>query len=165
MSSKHTPTELIVGLFVLAGIGSLAYLSVSIGGIQLFDTPKIYIQARFASVGDLQRGAAVKMAGVKVGSVGSIELKNYQAEVKLAVNKSLPIPTDTIASIRTEGLLGESYILLRPGGELDNLQTGGQIAQTEPAIDLIDLLVRYALEGGSDDSAEAEDKNNPPDLF
>lgn len=165
MSSKYTPIELIVGLFVIAGLGSLAYLSVSIGGIQLFDTPKIYLQARFASVGDLQQGASIKMAGVKVGSVRSIKLKDYQAEVMLAVDKNLPIPTDTIASIRTEGLLGESYILLRPGGELENLKSGEKVAQTEPAIDLIDLIVRYALEGGSDSGDDSENQSGPPDLF
>jgi hypothetical protein len=61
------------------------------------------------------------------------------------------LPSDTIASIRTEGLLGESYVLLRPGGAEDDLAAGDRIAQTEPAIDLIDLIVKYALESGEDE--------------
>ena len=148
---KYTPTELVVGVFVLAGLVGLGYLSISLGGFELFPTEKISLTARFASIGDLKSGAAVKMSGVKVGSVTGTALVDYAAEVQLEVDADLELPTDTIASIRTEGLLGESYVLLRAGGELSNLQNGERIGQTEPAIDLIDMFVKYALEGGGND--------------
>ena len=165
--SKHTRAELAVGSFVIAGVAALAYLSVSIGGLELFENDRMKIDARFASVGDLKEGATVKMAGVKVGRVADIWLENYAAETTLAIDASIELPSDTIASIRTEGLLGESYVLLRPGGAEDNLQEGGRIGQTEPAIDLIDLLVKYALESG--DASGGGDTGGGsdamPDLF
>ncbi len=161
--------EWVAGIFVLVGIGALAFLSISMGGARIFEMPQINISARFASVGGLRSGASIKMAGVKVGSVSMISLKDYQAEVILAVDKDLKLPTDTIASIRTEGLLGESYVLLRPGGETEDLQEGGRIEQTEPAIDLIDLLVKYALDGGGDSSTTDNESlgsnSGPPELF
>ena len=161
---EYTPTEFAVGIFVLVGLLALAYLSVSIGGLEL-GVQRIPVMARFASVGDLKEGAAVKIAGVKVGKVDSVRLENYAAEVQLAVDAELAIPSDTIASIRTEGLLGESYVLLRPGGAETDLEAGDRIPQTEPALDLIDLLVKYALSGGEGDSegdAAAEDPFGSP---
>lgn len=159
----HTTTELSVGLFVLVALGGLAYLSVSFGGLE-WGVDRIPLKARFASVGDLKPGAAVKMAGVRVGVVGGIELDRYAALATLRVDRSVELPKDTIASIRTEGLLGESYVLLRPGGSEQNLASGDRLAQTEPAIDLIDLLVKYALEGGESDEEESGG-GGPPDLF
>jgi len=165
--SEHTRTELAVGLFVVLGLAGLAYLSVSIGGVELFQRDRIEIGARFASVGDLKKGAAVKMAGVKIGSVDRIWLEDYAAETELLVDRTVPLPDDTIASIRTEGLLGESYVLLRPGGAEEELEDGDRIGQTEPAIDLIDLLVKYALESGEESGGSSTEGSSqgPPDLF
>lgn len=167
---KHTTNELAVGLFVLLGLAGLGYLSVSIGGLE-WGVDRIPIEARFASVGELKIGAAVKIAGVKIGTVQDIELDRYAALVELAVDRGVPLPKDTIASIRTEGLLGEAYVLLRPGGAPEDLAPGDRLAQTEPAIDLIDLVVKYALEGGGSesdgDSKPKEDGDSAgfPDLF
>lgn len=164
--SEHTRTELAVGAFVIVGLAGLAYLSVSIGGLELLPQDRIAVKARFASVGDLKAGAAVKIAGVKVGSVGRIQLESYAAEAELLVRSDVALPEDTIASIRTEGLLGESYVLLRPGGSEEDLADGGRIGQTEPAIDLIDLLVKYALESGeSSGDSEAGGGDALPDPF
>lgn len=148
---EYTRTEIAIGLFVIVGVAAVAYLSVSVAGLELFPEETTNIKARFASVGQLKEGAVVKVAGVQVGSVKDIRLEDYAAETDLAIKRSVELPADTIASIRTEGLLGESYVLLRPGGSPENLTTGDRIAQTEPAIDLIDLVVKYALEGGGED--------------
>jgi phospholipid/cholesterol/gamma-HCH transport system substrate-binding protein len=61
------------------------------------------------------------------------------------VNEGVKLPADTIASIRTEGLLGASYVALSPGSASRDLRPGGRISQTEPALDLVDLLVKYGL--------------------
>ncbi|NJK89827.1 MAG: outer membrane lipid asymmetry maintenance protein MlaD [Myxococcales bacterium] len=171
--NKYTRNEIAVGSFVLVGLAGLAYLSVSIGGLELWGPPLKTIHARFASVGDLKDGASVKMAGVRVGSVDNVRLERYAAEVDLHVRRDLVLPKDTIASIRTEGLLGESYVLLRPGGAEEDLVEGDHVSQTEPAVDLIDLLVRYALQsddeggGASDDNStdEPSEGGGFPDLF
>ncbi|HJL41236.1 MAG TPA: outer membrane lipid asymmetry maintenance protein MlaD [Myxococcales bacterium LLY-WYZ-16_1] len=162
----HTRTEIAVGTFVLVGLAGLAYLSVSIGGLE-WGLDRMPLEARFASVGDLKAGAAVKLAGVKVGTVDRVGLDDYAALVHLRVDRDVALPEDTIASIRTEGLLGESYVLLRPGGAEANLEPGDRLAQTEPAIDLIDLLVDYALSGGGSEGADSggSDAATPPDPF
>lgn len=152
--NEYTKTEIAVGLFVIAGLVAIAYLSVSIAGLDLFVGDRTRLTARFASVGDLKEGAAVKIAGVQVGSVRSITLDRYAAEAQLAVDPQVPLPADTIASIRTEGLLGEAYVMLRPGGSDKNLGSGDRVAQTEPAIDLIDLVVKYALSSGDEDEGK-----------
>ena len=161
---RYSRTELVVGAFVMFGILGLAYLSVSIGGLE-WGVERIPVTARFASVGDLRDGAAVKVAGVRVGEVGEIRLDRSAAMVELNIDTSVELSEDTIASIRTEGLLGESYVLLRLGGSERVLGPGDQLSQTEPAIDLIDLLVKYALESGNEASEGGDEGGSLPDLF
>ena len=146
MKDRYRRSEIAAGIFVLLGVAAIAYLSISIGGAELFRGDTIEVSARFASVGDLKPDAPVKIAGVKIGRVKKIRLADYSAEVELETTHDVALPSDTIASIRTEGLLGESYVLLRPGGSETDLASGDRIAQTESAVDLIDLVVKYALE-------------------
>jgi len=161
--SEYTGNEIAVGMFVIAGVAAIGYMSASIGGVEFFPGPKTEVTARFASIGDLKEGASVRLAGVQVGKVGSIELVDYAANVELDLDASVAIPSDTIASIRTSGLLGESFVLLRPGGSEKNLKTGDRVAQTEPAIDLIDLFVKYALDQGDEEAKSGDDKDEDED--
>ena len=148
MREPYRKSEIIAGAFVIVGVGALAYLSVSIAGLSLIGGDTITVSARFASVGALKVDAPVKIAGVTIGRVRAIRLEDYVAQTALEIRRDVPLPADTIASIRTEGLLGESYVLLRPGASEQDLQPGARISQTEPAIDLIDLVVKYALGKG-----------------
>lgn len=152
---KYTRIEISVGLFLIAGAAILGYLSVSLGGLELMPREHYHIHARFASVGDLSSGAPVRIAGVRVGEVESIRLVDYAAEVTLHVEQPLELPADTIASIRTSGLLGESYVSLSPGGAEANMKDGDRVMQTEPAIDLIHLLSKYAFGGGGGGDGDA----------
>jgi phospholipid/cholesterol/gamma-HCH transport system substrate-binding protein len=145
MATPNTKTEILVGSFVMLGIAALGYLSISIGGLELVPPDRYLLKARFASVGDLKQGAPVRLAGVRVGQVTDVRLKDYLAEAELAIGRSLVLPKDTVASIRSEGLLGDTYVSLSPGGSLENLRDGSLVTQTEPAIDLSDLLARYAF--------------------
>ena len=151
--SEYTRVEIAVGLFMVLGFAGLGYLSISIGGAALWPPDRIAITARFASVGDLSEGAVVKLAGVPVGAVDSIEIDGYVARVGMRIDRALKLPTDTIASVKTEGLLGEAYISLSPGASEDNLEDGGRITQTEPPLDLFELVEKYAFDGkdGTDD--------------
>jgi phospholipid/cholesterol/gamma-HCH transport system substrate-binding protein len=141
----YTRQEIVVGIFVLVGLLALAYLSVAIGGLRLLPDETYVVHARFASVGELKVGAPIKIAGVRVGKVESIRLQNYVAEVELQMERDVALPVDTIASVRTAGLLGASYISLSPGGSAKNLADHGVITQTEPAIDLMQLIKNYAF--------------------
>lgn len=164
--APNTRTEIAVGAFVMLGIAALAYLSISIGGLALLGRDHYTVKARFSSVGDLKVGAPIRIAGVKVGQVERVALKDYLAEADLAVGKELVLPKDTVASIRSEGLLGDTYVSLSPGGSLENLKPGALVAQTEPAMDLSDLLARYAF--GKRDVTEApagSDNKKPDEVF
>lgn len=161
--NPNTKTEILVGVFVMLGIAALGYLSISIGGLELFPPARYVLKAQFASVGDLKPGAPVRLAGVKVGQVSDVRLKDYLAETDLTIRRDLVLPQDTIASVRSEGLLGDTYVSLTPGGSLQNLAAGSRIARTEPAIDLSDLLARYAFGGhaSSAPAASGKDKDDP----
>jgi phospholipid/cholesterol/gamma-HCH transport system substrate-binding protein len=154
--SEHARSEVIAGGFLLAGLASIAYLSISIGGLRVLPQKTYRITAQFSNVGDLKLHAPVKIAGVTVGQVTSIHLADYYGEVQLAVDRSIPLPKDTIASIATAGLLGEAYVSLSPGAAEQDLTAGGRITRTEPALNVADLLARYAF-GGSGSAATPGD--------
>lgn len=163
-ASNHTKTEILVGAFMMLGIAALAYLSISIGGLEVMAPERYALRARFESVGDLKPGAPIRLAGVKIGQVASVELKDYLAETQLAIDRVIKLPKDTVASIRSEGLLGDTYVALTPGGSLENLREGALLTHTEPAIDLSDLLARYAFgkretEPGKESAGEAPGKD------
>ena len=150
----------------MLGIAAIGYLSISIGHLEVLPQDRYVVRARFASVGGLKPGAAIRIAGVKVGTVSALGLKDYRAEADLSIHRAIELPKDTIASIRTEGLLGNVFVSLSPGGSLQTLHAGDLIAQTEPAIDLTDLLSRYAFDRtGKPVEADGPDGGAHTDVF
>ena len=147
----YTRTEIVAGIFVVGGLLALAYLSISIGGIKIMPAHTYEVSARFSNIGDLKVRAPIKLAGVTVGQVREIRLANYYAEVEMAVDRALVLPEDTIASISTAGLLGESYVSLSPGASDRNLPPAGRITHTEPAVNVVDLISKYAFGGAGSD--------------
>lgn len=147
--SEHARSEVIAGGFLLAGLAWLAYLSISIGGLRVLPQKSYRITARFSNIGDLKLHAPVKIAGVTVGQVTSVRLADYYGEVEVSVDRNILLPKDTIASIATAGLLGEAYVSLSPGAADQSLTAGGRIMRTEPALNVADLLGRYAFGGGA----------------
>ena len=141
----YKKAEIAAGAFLLVGLAALAYLSLSIGGLKLRPRDSYLLRAHFSNVGDLKLRAPVKVAGVTIGSVGAIRLADYYAEVELAVDRTVQLPTDSIASIATAGLLGEAHVSLSPGAADRNLAAGARINRTEPALNVADLLGRYAF--------------------
>ncbi len=169
----YTRAEIIAGAFLLAGLAALAYLSISIGGMHLLPAHTRHFTARFSNVGDLKLRAPVKIAGVTVGRVRSIHLADYYGEVDFAVDRSVAMPTDTIASIATAGLLGDAFLSLSPGADEKDLPEGGRITHTEPALNVADLLAKYAFggagaggaggaSGGTHAPAAGDSKTGPP---
>lgn len=146
---RYGKLEIGVGLFLLGGLAAVAYLSLTLGGVT-WNEQRYVISARFSSVGDLKTGDAVKLAGVSVGEVTRISLVDYAAETELSLQRSLELPEDTIASIQTAGLLGDAYVSLSPGASERALNAGQRLARTEPAINISELIAKYAF--GSLDS-------------
>lgn len=165
----RSPTrDLIVGLFVLAGILAIAYLSVSIGGFSWRSAGGLRLFANFSQTGSLAVRAPVVIGGVRVGEVTRISLeKDFRARVDMNLDRSLQLPADTTASIVTAGVLGDRYIELQPGGDDTLLKSGDRIAYTESAVileRLIGQLVYGVTKGGNDDKKPATDQSTPSTL-
>jgi len=143
--------DFVVGLFVLAGLGAIAYLSITIGGLSYAGPGGLKIFAHFDQTGGLKPRAPVELAGVKVGQVTAITLDdNYRAKVELDLDAGLELPADTSASIFTAGLLGDRYISLQLGGEEEQLKSGDEITFTESAV-LLERLIGQFIYGRADD--------------
>ena len=135
--------ELVVGIFVLVGIACLAYLSIKLGKLELIGADVYEVEAQFNTASGLKAGASIEIAGVEVGRVKDITLKDDRAAVLLAVNKSVKLYSDTIASIKTRGIIGEKFMALSPGGGGDPLKPGDTIRDTESGLDLEELVSQY----------------------
>jgi phospholipid/cholesterol/gamma-HCH transport system substrate-binding protein len=137
--------ELGVGLFMVVGIVALAYLSVNLGRVDIMGQRGYVVYADFPSVGGLKSGAAVEIAGVSVGRVQSIGLKDYQARVTLRIDSDVKLQTDAIVSIKTKGLIGEKFVLISPGGSDKIVPAGGRLSEVEAPVDIEELISKYVF--------------------
>lgn len=135
--------ELIVGVFVLVGIACLAYLSIKLGKLEIIGGDVYEVVAQFNTASGLKPGASIEIAGVEVGRVRDITLKDDRAAVLLVVNNGVKLYSDTIASIKTRGIIGEKFLALSPGGGGDPLKPGDTIRDTESGLDLEELVSQY----------------------
>lgn len=142
---KKINFDAIVGLFVLAGFLAFVYMSLQFGEFSVFSLEKTYtVQAKFDNVSGLKRGALVELSGVNVGKVSDISLgENDRAQVQLQVNSGVKITDDAVASIKTQGIIGDKYIKISQGGSGELLVEGGFISETESAVDLEELVSKY----------------------
>lgn len=146
--------EFMVGCFVLVGIAAVMYLALQVGGARLFGSDSYTLQARFSSTSGVNSGSRVEIAGVQVGRVKDIQLnENFFSIVTLELPNELQLDDDTIASVKTAGLIGDRYINLSPGGSGFALEPGDLIVDTESALDIEGLISRFAL-GGIDGKKE-----------
>jgi len=136
-------TEISVGIFMMAGIACLVYLSVRLGSVDLFGSDAYVVSAKFGSIEGLEVAASVEIAGVPVGKVKKITLEENEALVEMEIEKGIRISDDTIASIRTKGIIGDKFIKLSPGGSEDLLGDKGALMDTESAISLEELVSKY----------------------
>jgi len=145
---KKTNLEIIVGSFLLAGFISFSWLAVKMGDIDPFANETYPVTARFTSISGLKEGSTIELAGVVVGKVSQIELDagEYEAVVHLNIDKVVELTDDSIASIRTSGIIGDKFIKLTPGGSDILLEAGDEIDETESAISLEELVSKYIFE-------------------
>ena len=158
------------GAFVLLGFATLAFLTTQITtrGLHFGSAPHYEVTAKFDNIGDLKVGAPVSMAGVEVGRVTRIDLdpREYKAVVLLRLNSHYnQIPTDSDASIYTQGLLGGKYIGLTAGGADTFLKDKDQIDFTQSAFvleNLIGQLLANFAKGSNSSSAPDASDSAPP---
>lgn len=144
--------EVVVGLFVLVGLLSFAYLTIKLGDRSIMGPSTYTLDARFSSVAGLKDGAVVQVAGVKVGKVNNIILdkEGYEALVSMQIEQGVELQEDSIASVRSESLLGGKLVSISPGGAEEILGDGDEIIETESSVSLEELISKYIFEGGSD---------------
>ena len=137
--------ELGVGVFLLVGILCLGYLSIKLARMEVFGGTGYEINAIFADVGALKNGASVVIAGVEVGRIKNIKMDDYEAKVIMSINRGVEIQEDAIASVKTRGLIGEKFIQISPGGSEKIIPPGGQLRETQPVVDLEQLISNFVF--------------------
>lgn len=167
MSVRGPRLEFAVGAFLLLALGTLLVLALAStnGNFSFTRTASYELVARFTNIGQLRQSAPVKIGGVTIGRVSEITLDPVKLDsvVKLSIDSRYnDLPGDTAAAILTNGLLGESYVGLRPGGDTTPLKDGEEIAFTAPSVDLIEMVGKYMFSGpgassGADDAPAAGD--------
>ncbi len=147
MAEKETKIEVAVGIFMIIGIAAIFYIAVKLGDLQVLGQDSYIVSARFTSSSGLRTGAFVEAAGVRIGTIDSITFdpEDYLSIVNMAIDKNVPIHEDAVASIRTAGIIGDKFIKITPGGG-EFLQDGDEIFETEPSINLEELISKYIFE-------------------
>jgi phospholipid/cholesterol/gamma-HCH transport system substrate-binding protein len=157
---NQSKLELLVGAFVALGLAAVFYLTIKLGAGSMLGGDTYTVKARFTNAGGLNSGSSVVVAGVAVGRVEDIRVDpaDFSAIATLRVVSDLKLPTDTMASIKTSGLIGDKYIQLAPGAEETSLVPGAVITMTESSLDLESLIGKMAFGGveeGKDEKAPA----------
>jgi phospholipid/cholesterol/gamma-HCH transport system substrate-binding protein len=140
-------TQIVVGIFTLLGIAAMILLSVRLGRVEIFAAPGYMLFANFDDIAGLKTGNEVEIAGVKIGKVTGIGLKENRAHVTMRINLGVAIDDDAIASVFTSGLIGDKYISVALGGG-DDLKDGGTIRKTESAF-VLEKAIGSFITGGA----------------
>ncbi|MDQ6978173.1 MAG: outer membrane lipid asymmetry maintenance protein MlaD [Ghiorsea sp.] len=146
--SGYKKIEMVVGIFVLVGVMSIAWLAVELGGVGGLGSNGYKVIAIFDDAGGVRTGSDVMLAGVPVGQVISVTLKdNEEAEMVFNIKEGVLIASDATVSIRTKGLIGEKFVRVNQGSEEDYLAEGDEFEDTESAINIEDLISKYIFSG------------------
>ena len=168
MAVRGPRLEFAVGAFLVLALASLLVLAIASTNKKFgFGSSSYELTANFTNLGQLRPQAPVKIGGVVIGQVSAIELNptTFESVVTLSINNQFnELPADTSAGIFTSGLLGENYIGLSPGGDPEVLKPGEQIAFTQPAVDLLQLVGKYMFSGGGNTGGNAapDPAGDPP---
>jgi phospholipid/cholesterol/gamma-HCH transport system substrate-binding protein len=153
-------TQFIVGIFAILGIVALAILSLSLGKIPLFPPPGYNLYASFDNISGLKTGDQVQLAGVQIGKVVNIGIKDYRARVALRVNEGVQIDEDAIAAIKTSGIIGDKYVSIQLGPGDHYLKDGDTIRQTQSAFVLEDAIGQLINSSGSSNKDSDKDSKS-----
>jgi len=140
--NKHK-LEFFVGLFIAIGILCLAFLSIRIARNEFTTTGGYEVHAVFSNCTGIRSGSPISIAGVEIGRVKQVTLKDYEANVVLMIQAGVILQKDSIASIKTNGMIGEKYIEITPGADDQPISAGGSFRDTQPAMDLEGLISKY----------------------
>jgi phospholipid/cholesterol/gamma-HCH transport system substrate-binding protein len=138
--------EITVGVFMLIGMLCLGYISIKLGKMEIMGGDYYTVSAEFDSVSGLKPGARIEVAGVEIGKVDRISLNPKSGDRAVTIMKiktGIKITDDVIASVRTSGIIGDKFIMLKPGGSDRFLTNNSTIRETESAIDIEELVSKF----------------------
>jgi len=159
MGPERKRLEFGVGLFLIIGVFCLGYLSLTLGNLNI-GKGRYEVNAVFSTVSGLKTKAQIMMAGVSIGEVKRLQLKDGHAEVTMSINKSVKLEEDSIAGIKTMGIIGDKYISIAPGASDIYIQNGGIIRETQPPLDIESLISKFVF-GGMQTNKPSEQKSSP----
>lgn len=144
---KKNTLEMGVGLFMIIGFAAFVYLALQLGEVSFLTRGKTYVlKAEFDNVAGVKKGASVQVAGVDVGEVIAIELGSLDAAIlSLQIVNKLKVPKDSVASVKSQGIIGDKYIQLSLGGDEELFQSGEVIVETESSLDIESLISKFAF--------------------
>ena len=144
---KKYSNETVVGIFVVIGLVCIGYMTVKLGNVAILGDNMYSLYANFSTVTGLREGNPVNMLGLEIGNVEkfTIDQENQQVLVQFRINKGIEVYDDAIASVKTEGLIGDKYVAIDPGGGGDLLADGDTITDTNSPTDIMDLISKYAF--------------------
>ncbi len=139
----------VIGVFVAIGLACTGYLTIKLGRMEVFGNSGYTVSAKFTSVAGLRVGATVEIAGVSIGRVSAIRLnsEDFSALVDMRIDEGVPLSEDSMASVKTSGLIGDKYIAITPGGADERLAAGSMITDTESSLDLESLIGKVVFGG------------------
>ena len=144
---KNNILEMMVGLFMIVGFCAFGYLALQLGEVSFLTRGSTYvINAEFDNVAGVKKGASVQVAGVVVGSVAAVTLGDDDVAVlALKLENSLKVPVDSMASVKSQGIIGDKYIQLSLGGDEGLFKPGQVLTDTESSLDIESLISKFAF--------------------
>jgi phospholipid/cholesterol/gamma-HCH transport system substrate-binding protein len=164
MGAREQALETVVGAGVVAAAAGFLFYAFTTAR-EASAAGGYNVVAAFERVDGVSVGSDVRLSGVKVGAVSSVNLdpKTYQAKVGLSVDRTVKIPVDSVAKISTDGLLGGAYVTIEPGSETDMLKSGAEFEYTRGSVDLLTLLMQVMGGGGQKKSADPAASSEYPE--
>ncbi len=143
----NSRVEIFVGIFLIIGFLAFGWLALQLGEVPWLTNSRTYtLNAEFDNISGLKTGGNVQIAGVNVGSIREVRLsKDDTAIVTMQIKRGIEIPLDSIASVKTQGIMGDKFIQLSIGGDEKTFKEGGTITDTESSIDLESLISKFAF--------------------
>jgi len=144
---KKYSKETVVGIFIVAGLVCIAYMTIKLGNVGILGDDTYALNARFNRVTGLKEGNPVNMLGLEIGRIANFKMvQDEQAVVvEMRINKGIKIYDDALAAIKTEGLIGDRYMDIAPGGAGELLNPGETITETQSPADLSELIGKFAF--------------------
>lgn len=139
--------ETTVGIFVVICLICVTYLTLKLGDVSILADQSYPLFAKFTSVSGLKVGSPVEMLGMRIGRVAgfAMDQKDQVAVVELSIANGVKIYDDAMASIKSDGLLGDKFVKIDAGGGGELLKPRAVISDTEPPVDLMELISKYAF--------------------